>query len=86
MVLVGTGIAPPGTHPVIPPPRVHPPSHCTVTGLLGLAVPGNMVVGLRSVGQLSLSGHFSDNRDMTEVYNLRIAGNPDDHYCISGTD
>ena len=46
----------------------------------------NMVVGLISVHQLSLDAHFSDIEDMTEVYNLLTAGNPDDHYVIPGNE
>ena len=46
----------------------------------------NMVVGLKSVGQLSLDVHFSDIRGMTEVYNVEITGNPDDHKDIPGND
>ena len=45
-----------------------------------------MVVGLKSVAQLSLGSHISDIRGMTEVYNLANAGNPDDHYVILGND
>ena len=45
-----------------------------------------MVVGLISVGQLSLSVHFSGLLGITEVYNLPAAGNPDDHKCIPGNE
>ena len=45
-----------------------------------------MVVGLILVGQLSLSARFSGFRGLTEVYNLRVAGNPDDHFRIPGND
>ena len=45
-----------------------------------------MVVGLKSVDQLSLYDRFSDIRDMTEVYNLRIAGRINNHLFIVGTD
>ena len=44
----------------------------------------NMAVGLISVQQLTLSAHFSENRTITEVYNLAVAGNPDDHNHIPG--
>ena len=37
------------------------------------------VVGLISDDGLSLSTQISDNRGMTEVYNVAVAGNPDDH-------
>ena len=39
----------------------------------------NIVVGLKSVAQLTLGVHFSGFQGMTEVYNLYIAGNPNDH-------
>ena len=69
------GIAP-SRHPPSPTTRVHPyPPYRTVTGLLGLAVLKDMVVGLRSVAQLTLSRHFSDIRGITEVYNLLGADN-----------
>ena len=45
-----------------------------------------MAVGLISVGQLSLSAQIWGFRGMTEVYNLVIAGNPNDHLSILGTD
>ena len=43
-------------------------------------VPGvNMVVGLKSVAQLLLSAQISGFLGMTEVYNVTVAGNPNDH-------
>ena len=57
--------------PVIPIPRVHPPTrHVPLT--ITAAVPGQPkeAVGLKSVDQLTLRSIFSDIRDMTEVYNL----------------
>ena len=45
-----------------------------------------MVVGLKSVRQLSLYVHFSGFIGMTEVYNLLSVGNPDDHKGIPGFD
>ena len=45
-----------------------------------------MVVGLKSVRQLTLDAHFSDIQGMTEVYNLLNAGNPDDQNLIPGTE
>ena len=45
-----------------------------------------MVVGLESVDQLTLDAQISDIKGMTEVYNLRIAGNPNDHNLIPGTE
>ena len=55
-----------------------------VTGPLGLAVPGNSAVGLRSVEQLSLVAHISGFQGITEGYNAIIAGNPNDHNVILG--
>ena len=46
----------------------------------------NSAVGLKSVDQLTLDGQISDIRGMTEVYNLRITENPNDHKSIPGTD
>ena len=46
----------------------------------------NMAVGLISVGQLTLEGHFSGSRGITEVYNVVKAGNANDHNVIPGTD
>ena len=42
-----------------------------------------MVVGLRSVAQLSLDGHISGFRTMTEVYNLIEIGRINNHLSIS---
>ena len=41
-------------------------------------------VGLKSVGQLTLSVQISGSEGMTEVYNLIRIGNPDDHNLIPG--
>ena len=46
----------------------------------------NIAVGLKSVDQLTLDVHFSGFLGMTEVYNLRNAGDPNDHKYIPGTD
>ena len=43
-----------------------------------------MVVGLISVGQLTLSTQISGFQGITEGYNLAVAGNPDDHLLIPG--
>ena len=67
---------PPGPHP----PRVH--LHPTLLHAEAdtALYPGlNMVVGLKTVGQLTLSVHFSGFRGITEVYNLSKAGNPNNH-------
>ena len=45
-----------------------------------------MVVGLKSVQQLTLSVQISGFPGMTEVYNLRNIDNPNDHNDIPGTD
>ena len=44
-----------------------------------------MVVGLRSVEQLSLDDHISGSKGMTEVYNLVRIDRISDHKCIPGT-
>ena len=82
---LGTGIALPATHPVptpgtpLPPPRAHAVMH--EAGISGL----NMVVGLKSVAQLSLVTHFSGSQGITEVYNLLRIGKLINHSCIPGT-
>ena len=91
MVLgLGTGIAPPSTHPYTL-PGTHPVPHPGYTPASTAGPPhrlqcgtvrgtqSNMAVGLRSVHQLSLYYQISDIRGMTEVYNVAIAGNPNDH-------
>ena len=45
-----------------------------------------MVVGLRSVAQLTLGTHFSGFLGITELYNLSKLGNPNDHYVIPGNE
>ena len=70
MVDLGTGIVPlpahPSSHPGYTPSL---PGYTAVmheAGISGL----NSAVGLKSVEQLTLDGHFSDIRTITEVYNL----------------
>ena len=41
-------------------------------------------VGLISVAQLTLSAEISETGTITEVYNLAVAGNADDHFPIPG--
>ena len=87
---MGTGIALPTTHPVptqshtpgtpLPAPAVR--SQCAA----GSAGQRNSAVGLKSVEQLTLRLHFSGFQGMTEVYNLTVAGNPNDHNDIRGTE
>ena len=68
------GIAPLPTPPRYPTPGtpLPPPLHLTsrLHGCTGTSAEHNMVVGLKSVGQLTLSPEISDIRGMTEVYNL----------------
>ena len=44
----------------------------------------NMVVGLKSVSQLSLGAHFSDIQGITEVYNLSKIDRINNHSFILG--
>ena len=74
----------PATHPSRTTPgtplltsRRHPCPHCPYTE-------SKVVVGLKSVAQLSLYAGFSGFQGITEGYNLAIAGNPDDHLVIPG--
>ena len=84
-VLGGYRVVPLPDHPSSPPPRVHPPHrHPTLATRRAAAAGLNSAVGLRSVAQLTLVGHFSGSRGMTEVYNLVVAGNANDHNVIPG--
>ena len=81
---VGTGIAPPAT-PSPPLPRVHPPTrHRYMAPSRTRHGVHNMVVGLRSVAQLTLEVDISGSRGITEVYNLLTAGIISNHYLIPG--
>ena len=87
---MGTRYSTPPDPPSHTPPRVHlrlTEQCCThgYTGARGVRLT-KYCRGLKSVAQLSLSVHFSDIRGITEVYNLDILGNPDDHYVIPGND
>ena len=69
-----------------PIPRVHP--LLTVTAVHGPGMQSarlNMVVGLISVHQLTLSAHFSGSQGITEVYNLLRIGRITNHSFIPGT-
>ena len=55
-------------------------------GSAGTAARVNSAVGLKSVDQLSLDGQISDIEGMTEVHNVAVAGNPDDHKYILGNE
>ena len=68
---LGTGIAPLPDPPSPAPPRVHLPPTVTAVHVPGmLAATRDMVVGLKSVAQLSLWALFSGFLSITEVYNL----------------
>ena len=82
---MGTRYSPPRNPPTIPypgytslPPRVYSAGAC------GYVSQRNMVVGLKSVDQVSLCTRFSGFRGMTEGYNVATAGNPNNHYLIPG--
>ena len=80
------GIAPSRPTPVLPTPGTPLPTVTAVRGP-GTATRGlNEVVGLKSVAQLTLDGHFSGFQGITEGYNLTIAGNPNNHKSIPGND
>ena len=77
------------------PPRPHHPGYTSPTASWPAARPAcctrtaarlKQAVGLKSVDQLTLSTKISGFRGMTEVYNLRVAGNPNNHFLITGTD
>ena len=84
-VWAGYRYSTPPSPPRYTPPRVHLlPATGLVLANSGCRAPKNMVVGLKSVAQLSLVGHFSDIRGITEVYNVGLADNPNDHNVILG--
>ena len=74
MVLEGPGwvpgIAPPGTHPVPHTPGTPLPPWTGVHHAARSGSQVNMVVGLKSVAQLTLDGRFSRFQGITEGYNL----------------
>ena len=75
-----TRVVPLPAHPY-PIPRVHPSPHhgSLLHARCGHGSQDNMVVGLRSVDQLSLVRHFSGFRGITEVYNVAGAGITNNH-------
>ena len=77
---MGTRYSPSTTHPATHTPGT-PPWHGSLVSMAphGHVPDLNMVVGLKSVRQLTLYVLFSGFPGMTEVYNLTVAGNPDDH-------
>ena len=77
---------PPGLHhPGYTPAQARRSIRCG-TAVHGYVGGANSAVGLKSVDQLSLGTQISDIRDMTEVYNVATAGNPNDHKYILGND
>ena len=87
MVLLGTRYSPSPAHP-----HPHHPGYTPTAGIVymvygyGSAARLKGGVGLRSVDQLTLDAHISGFRGITEGYNLVIAGNPNDHFLIPGTE
>ena len=90
---MGTGIALPGTHPASPSPTTpgtpspyRTPEHQVRYG--GAVTYGgvNSAVGLKSVGQLSLSVQISGFHKMTEVYNLVEIRRINNHFHIPGNE
>ena len=72
---------PPSSHtPGTPPPTPCTPGYAAAL----LAHRSNMVVGLRSVDQLTLVAHISRSGTITEVYNLSVAGRNNNHLSIPG--
>ena len=94
MVLgLGTGIALPGTHPARTTPGTPPhPGYTPAPTVTAVHGPGmqsrgsNMVVGLKSVEQLTLDLHFSGSLTITEVHNLSKIGRINNHFLIPGND
>ena len=54
------------------------------TGARAWRPANNMVVGLKSVAQLTLEGLFSGFQGITEVYNLATVGRINNHLSIPG--
>ena len=88
--VLGTGIALPATHPATHRPHhpgYTPPDTGRTPGPTSVLYPEyNSVVGLISVGQLSLGVQISGSRGITEVYNLSKIGNINNHFFIPGND
>ena len=85
MCLGSTRYSPSRHHPATP-PRVHLPRGwlAALVGRTGQYPRSNIAVGLISVRQLTLSAQIWGFRGITEVYNLSVARNPDDHKHIPG--
>ena len=85
----GYRYSPPPTHPapVVPTPGTPPRwSRCPTLGTHGPAPRLKYAMGLKSVGQLTLSVQISHIEGMTEVYNLVRIDIPDDHNLIAGNE
>ena len=81
----GYRYSPPPDPPSSPPtPGTPLPPAPAVSSRYGSQATTKWVVGLKSVGQLTLEAQISDIQGITEVYNLCIAGIPNDHKCIPG--
>ena len=83
---MGTRYSPPSTHPVYPTPGTPLPRTSAATAHGGAPAEYKVVVGLKSVRQLSLSVRFSRFQGITEGYNLRITGRINNHLLIPGTE
>ena len=81
---VGTGIAPQAPTQLHYPGYTPPPLHRYMAPSRTRHGVAKLVVGLRSVAQLTLVVHFSGFRGITEVYNLLTAGIINNHYLIPG--
>ena len=73
------GIAPPGTHPLPHPGYTPLLDYWHVHCCTGMSADPNMVVGLKSVYQLTLDALFSRFRGITEGYNLLTVGRINNH-------
>ena len=74
---------PPSSHPT---PGTPPPHWYTVCMKRVLYTDWNMVVGLKSVAQLTLGSQISGFGGMTEVYNLVRIDRNNNHLFIPGND
>ena len=81
---MGYRYSPPPYPPSHTPGTPSPPHHCYPLCRTAESDVLNMVVGLRSVGQLTLDDQISGLRVFTEVYNLLRIGRISDHKYIPG--
>ena len=84
MAWLGTGIAPPGTHPIPSTPGTPPPCHPSAVYPRAASPRTIKCRGAQIGSSTHLRCPFLGFRGMTEVYNLSLAGNPNDHKCIAG--